>query len=518
MISFIEFGRISVNSLLKRALHLAAIVLLSNQVAAHADEQLLRGWNQQLQAGRQLILAQDYPGAEECFRRALDRARLSSDATIDDIAVCEEELAAVLQLQDLFEESTSYYKKAVHLLEKAHGKHSDKLVPVLLALGAVYDNDGDYKIAAKYYEWAASIAGEGPGANSISFADCEHRLGLLRFKQGDSREAERLYLLSANILLSQQSLPSSELLMQVLDDYVDLMGKQNEPGKILASEFNRELLRDRIGALPQTKAVPSSNWSKEVSARLARSNPPRSEEEKRIFPAGVLNSSGSSAAGSSAAGSSISPDRLIPDSVALEQINRQRVDFYERMIATDIDSLGAEHPSVARDLSGLAYVYLGQRQYEKAKPLLERALKIYQSNYGGDSLLVERTQSLLALISDGGNGSSSTNPGSVVNYVSTLPAIPLQARSLEAALRLNYLAFVNYCHGRIDTASKFYAWALSSISSATGEQSPLLATSLSDYGRVLRSSGQLANAEKVEADAYAILKQSMAKRAASLLP
>ena len=513
MISSIQSGRTSIDSLLKRALHLAVIVLLSNHVSTHADEQILSGWNQQLQAGRQLILAQDYPGAEGCFRRALNQARLSPDATMDDIATCEEELAAVLQLQDLFEESTSYYKKAVHLLEKAHGKHSDKLVPVLLALGAVYDNDGDYKIAAKYYEWAASIAGEGPGANTISYADCQHRIGLVRFKQGDPREAERLYLLSANVLLSQQSLPSSELLMQVLDDYVDLMGKLNEPEKILASEFNRELLRDRIAALPQTKAVPSSNWSKEVSARLARSNPPTSKEEKRIFPLGVLNSSGSSSVISS-----ISPDRPISDSVALEQVNRQRVDFYERMIATDIDSLGADHPSVARDLSGLAYVYLGQRQYDKAKPLLERALRIYQSNYGGDSLLVERTQSLLALISDGGNGSSSTNPGSVVNYVSTLPAIPLQARSLETALRLNYLAFVNYCHGRVDTASKFYAWALSSITSATGEQSPLLATSLSDYGRVLRSSGQLANAEKVEADAYAILKQSMAKRAASLLP
>lgn len=511
MTFFFKTGRSSTKLVLKHSMHLAALAFLLWQLPLHAEE-LASGWKQQVQAGRELIVAQDYPGAEECFRRGLKLARLSPDASMDDVAVCEEELAAVLQLQDQFEESTSSYRKAIKHLEKAHGKHADKLLPVLLALGAVYDNDADYKKAAKYYEWAASIAGEGAGASSISYADCEHRLGLLRFKQGDSREAERLYRVSANILLTQNSLPSSDLLMQVLDDYVDLMGKLSEPGKILASEFNRELLRDRIGTLPQTKAVQSSNWSKEVSARLARNSSAKSEEEKRIFPEGVLSSPGSSAS------SSIKPDRPIPDSVALEQINKQRVDFYERMIATDIDSLGAEHPSVARDLSGLSYVYLAQRQYDKAKPLLERALKIYQSNYGAESLLVERTQSLLALISDGTNGGSSANASAVASFVSTLPAIPLQARSLEAALRLDYLAFVVYSHGRVDDAAKFYSWALSSISSATGEQSPLLATALSDYARVLRSSGQLANAEKVEADAYTIIKQSLAKRAASLLP
>lgn len=489
------------------------LLLLAIGLPAQASDVSAPGWNQNLQSGRQLISAQDYPGAEECFRRALKQVRSSKGSSLDDIATCEQELAAIMQMQDVSEESRCLYRKALKLLKKAHGEHSDKLVPVLMALAAVYDNDGDYSVAAKYYEQATAIATEGEGASPLTLADCEHQLGLLRFKQGDTREAERLYGLSLNILLSQQSLPSSDLLMQVLDDYVDLMCKAADPGKVLSSEFQGELLKDRVAALPHTKAIPLSNWTKEVSARLStQNNQPSSEEEKRIFPGGLLNSPDAAAPGS------IKPDRPIADNLALEQINNQRVDFYERMIATDIDSLGAEHPAVARDLTGLAYVYLGQRKYEKAKPLLEKAMRIYQSTYGGDSLLVERTQSLLALISEGGNGSSTASSSSLNDYISTLPVIPLQARSLEAALRLNYLAFLNYCHGRVDDSAKFYAWALSSISAATGEQSPLLATALADYARVLRSSGQLASAEKVEADAYAILKQSMAKRAASLIP
>ncbi len=65
------------------------------------------------------------------------------------------------------------------------------------------------------------------------------------------------------------------------------------------------------------------------------------------------------------------------------------------MVETDVQSLGPEHPSVARDLSGLAAVYLVQRKYDDAKPLLMRAMAIYRKVYTPDAILVRRTQGIV---------------------------------------------------------------------------------------------------------------------------
>ncbi len=68
------------------------------------------------------------------------------------------------------------------------------------------------------------------------------------------------------------------------------------------------------------------------------------------------------------------------------------------MIAIDIDALGPSHPSVANDLNGLAQLYIAQKRFKEAQPLLIRALSIYDQMYGTNNLLTVNTRASLASV------------------------------------------------------------------------------------------------------------------------
>jgi hypothetical protein len=89
-----------------------------------------------------------------------------------------------------------------------------------------------------------------------------------------------------------------------------------------------------------------------------------------------------------------------------------------------------------------------------------------------------------------------------------LPRIPLAAKSIEIARRLNELAFRTYAQGQVDEALTFYGWALSSTVSATGARSELVAGCCSDYSRVLRSAQKVETAVQLEKVARSILTEA----------
>jgi tetratricopeptide (TPR) repeat protein len=190
------------------------------------------------------------------------------------------------------------------------------------------------------------------------------------------------------------------------------------------------------------------------------------------------------------------------------------VEFYERMIAIDIKTLGPEHPSVARDLSGLAAVYMAAGRSDRAKELFMRALKIYENVYGGEAALVKRTRAMLELICESETSEENGSPRGN-NFVSGLPVIPLAAQKIDIAIRLNYLAALCYSLGKVAEAEKVYSWALADTYYATGDQSMLLAAGLKDYARVLRSAGNAAKADALEGDAKVIARRAVAKQALS---
>lgn len=519
-------------------------------------------------------------------------------------------LARALYMQEQLEEETfSLYKKSLHILEKTDGKQSATIVPTLLAIGELYENEGDYKQAIKHYERATAVAASSMGNSSLTYADSEHRLARAIFKSatshetlkenrirkpefsnadeivglqpsasqeigsskigsqtiaaqtmgpqrsgpqrsgpqtsrpqtsasqtsgprtiasrtsasrtsasqtsGPTRQAEELYFNSLIVTLQQSRLDSDEPLERLLADYIDLMRKKATEGKSLTSALQAELLKDRLNTGERNRAIAASKFSREVSSRLAIQNRNQNQRQPdQTFP----NSLNTGATGSV---SPINPSRAMSDFAALEEINKQRVTFYERMIATDINSLGAEHPSVARDLSGLAAVYLSQRKFDEAKPLLLKALAIYEKSYPTEAAVVKRTRMLLDLIAEEQSRTGQVDAASnvpAVDYAASLPQVPAAAQKVEMALRLNYLAFLCYCRGQVDRAAKIYSYALAATAAASGQQSVLSATCMTDYSRVLASAGRKSESEAMEINAETILRRALSNRAAQMLP
>ncbi|MBP7579168.1 MAG: tetratricopeptide repeat protein, partial [Candidatus Obscuribacter sp.] len=191
-----------------------------------------------------------------------------------------------------------------------------------------------------------------------------------------------------------------------------------------------------------------------------------------------------------------------------DQLNSSGIDYMERMVAIDIKTLGPNHPSVARDLKGLASVYVNQGRYEQAQPLLERALAIHVAIYGNKSVAAQRLSTLLDLLKQA-RQSADIAP-TLIGELASKNTVPLAAQTLEIAQRLNELAFASYCQGKLEDASAFYAYALDSTLHATGERSLFTAATLKDYERVLRSLGQTSQAEKYNTISRSITTEALA--------
>jgi tetratricopeptide (TPR) repeat protein len=497
-------------------------------VNPHANSQTFPDWRTPYVEGERKLKTQELEAAEAAFSEALRNAKNNKNSTAADIALCYQSLASVHYMRDRFyEQVLPLYKKAISTLEKAYGKDSPKLVSPLVALAGVREDEGDYKVAAKLLTRAIAITETTDGKSSLSYGDYLHRLGRVNFKLGFPRKAEDIYYTSLLVVMQQNVLPSSEMLEQHLADYIDLLTKADIRGKSFASAFQKELLKDSASSFNRSQGIAASTFNKEVSARFAAGN--TSSEEDRIFPNGLVDVAGAGAgvgagtgagagAGAGTPSSAIVPDRQMTDFAALESINKQRVDFYERMISTDILSLGPEHPSVARDLNGLASLYLSQRKFAEAKPLLQKSLAIYEKSYTPESSMIKKTKALLQLCEDEQNPQSPANSSVIADYVSTLPTVPLAAQKLEVAFRLNHLAFLCYCQGKMSNAEKIYSLAVASTAKAAGEQSLLAASSLFDFSRVLRSTGRQSDAETMDSTAQAILRRSISQNATRSLP
>lgn len=474
-----------------RIVHYCLIAAMLSQPAIAATVSI--DWKTSYAEGERRLRAFDLPGAEAYFRQAVKAVRTQKGHTPDDVARCMQSLGAVLQEQSNTEEAIPFYKHALAIELKSYGKRNSAALPVLIALGKIYENEADYKKALDYYNRALKTE----PAN----AECQYLIGRTSFKSGDVAFAEKTFDAVLTQLMSQPELSSTALLEDVLNDYLNLYHHSAQPARNISSRFQSALLQDQLGKLQMTQAIPPSHFSKEVSARLAKDAAP----DRVVGPAADKLRP-------------IAPDKPMHDFAALEQINQQRVAFYERMIATDIDSLGAKHPSVARDLSGLAAVYIAQKKYDQAKPLLERALEIYRTVYGDDALLSKRTVSLLNLIGEEQHEAANAASEPPVNVFNHMPPVPLQSGKLEIALAMNYLALLAFSEGRMEDASKFYGWALADTVLATGENSPLVAACLSDYGKFLRSRGQTAAADSMDRDARRIIRSIRTKEAVLAIP
>lgn len=470
-------------------------------------------WRTFLEQGRKQLASKSLQEAEVSFRQAL-RSVKREPHSVDDLVLCMQSLADVLHTEDYQEEPWKLYRHSLKQLEREYGKESVKLIPLLLTMGSVTEVEGQYKKAAEFYQRAANLAQSNIGPQSFELANCLHHLGHALSQDGPYRDAEDNYRSSLGIMMSQNALPSSEPLLELLSDYLDLLHKYTGPAKILASQYEKELLKDQVQELSKTRAVPQSAWQQELERqKQIQAQPPslpNGESANLNNGRIVIDNNGAVESFSTVAQLLSSLPSSSPSSSDAASANSatkgDQIDYYERMVAIDVKTLGPKHPSVARDLKGLAAVYVEQHRYNEARPLLERALEIYQSVYAPDDLSVQRLKVLLALITEQAKAAGDTASG--VDDAD-LAVIPLQAQTFEVAQRLNELAFLDYSQGKLEDSRKHYAWALSSIANATGRRSVFVAACLQDYVMVMLSSGRKAEAEKMQMQARSILAEAL---------
>ena len=460
------------------------IVFLSSAVSISQAKEF--NWRKHIEEGDRDISRQELSQAENSYRLALEEVHVQTHNR-DGIVICLEKLASVLVLENKIDEALPLYNKSLHMLEFNYGKDSPKLVPTLFAIGSIFESEGDVKIAMEYYNKALAINEKHYGPLSPGVAESLHHLGHANFSSGKPEKAEEQYKSSLSILMQQSSLASSKQLENLLQDYGDMLKKNDNSDKSLVSDFQTEVLKDRRGFPVPTTGVPPSAWQKQMAFASEKSSAYQNNEEQQILLRGFKQPFNDS---------TLAPAfKTMADDLYGQHSYAHGEEYYERMIAIDIKALGPYHPSVADDLTGLALFYISQQKYSEAAPLLRRALSVYESVYGGNNLLVTRTRSQLA---DVLNKLGQTQQAmALYEQVFSKGGIVTEPNNLQTARMLNELAFLYYSQGRLEDARTIYQWALASTKGAVGEQNILVAACLKDYANVLRGLGLSAEANQM---------------------
>ncbi|MBP8811011.1 MAG: tetratricopeptide repeat protein [Kofleriaceae bacterium] len=182
-------------------------------------------------------------------------------------------------------------------------------------------------------------------------------------------------------------------------------------------------------------------------------------------------------------------------------------ELHERALASALQNLGEDHPSVATSRSNLALVLRDLGDLSRAKELLERALASALQNLGEDHPSVATSRSNLAL---------------VLKALGNLPrAKELLERALASdlqnlgedhpsvATRRSNLALVLQALGDLPRAKELLERALASDLQNLGEDHPSVATSRSNLALVLQALGDLPRAKELIERALASTLQNL---------
>jgi tetratricopeptide (TPR) repeat protein len=541
----------------------AIIISMQGLALANSSWAAEPAWKTQYNDGEAALTRQDPGAAEQSFRKALELAE-SASASSADTEECMKKLASTLALRNKTAEAQSLYQKLLGLLVKRYGNNSQQIAPVLISLGSIQESLGDHSTAITYYQRALKINQKNYGPYSPAFAENLHVLGRANNKAGHRGQAVKQYKQSISILMQDPSLKAGEKLQSVMSEYTDLIKTDDNSDQSLIKDFDKDILgkpqspansdqppKDRSpqpekhssipansggalsfqqanmhsgqlslngssvdstpsdpnglsalstkhpdGGQPDSSASQSeSNWQRQMMRQRDASGQAQSNEDPEVALRGLKQPWSDQ---------TLSPAfKIVNDSI----VNRARYDkgedYYQRMIAIDIDALGPKHPSVANDLNGLAQLYISRKSYAQAEPLLIRAYEIYQQVYGMNNLLTINACASYALVESrlGHAARAEELYRTVLDHCQSA----LGPNSIETARALNELAHLYFYQGKLQESSVYYKQALVSTEGAVGQDSPLLAACLQDYARVLRGLGQNSEASALEGRAETIL-------------
>ena len=440
-------------------------------------------WQSTYGHGQTALSEQNLPQAEDYFRRALSQVEKQPHSA-DDLAKCLTRLADTLALMNKTTEAQATYQRLLSVLENKYGKNSAKIAPALIALGSVQESEGDHSAAMPYYQRAFELNEKNYGPYSPEIVSSLHRLARSTYKAGFKEPAAKHYKRAMSILLNQPSLEASNQMPALIGDYKDLLKSDDQSSQDLLKDFKKDTAQpadpastNKIPIIQQTGS--QSAWQDQSTNKLASDHAFQTEEESKILLRG-LNQNYSEQA--------LTPAYKTMNEAIFDQNHYGKgEDFYQRKIAADIASLGANHPSTANDLSGLALFYINQKRYGDADALLTKALGIYKAAYGTNNILTIRTLATLASVKM--HLGQNQQAEELYKNALTLSQTALGPNNIETARILNELAFLYYSQDKLRDAKTFYQWALASTEGAVGKNDPLLAACLKDYAQVLHSLG-----------------------------
>lgn len=496
-------------------------------------------WQSAFTEGLSSMAAQRPDMAEQHFRTAFKLVKEQSKST-EECDKCELKLAESLTLRNKTAEAQQLY---LHLLDsrtQRYGSNSKNLTPILFALGSIQEAEGDHDAAMGYYQRALKINEKNFGPYSPAVADNLHKMARVSQHAGKREDSTKHYKRALSILLNDPALQSSDQMERLMHDYSDLIKGNDNSNEDLLKDFKADIYsrsqsdtgssdttgnasnsenkdgwkkvgstESSISSLPRISSEPTtqaaatqptagnkqSNFNQQVLVNTTQIKATQIDEDPSVKLRGIEKPTSDQA---------LNPAYSVINNSLFNQSHYKRgVDYYERMIASDIDSLGPNHPSVANDLTGLAQLYIAQGRYSEAEQLLNRAVPIYQKAYGDSNVLTINAMTALATAEFQLGKTDRANE----LYRKTLAnaQATLGPNSLEVARILNELAYLNYQQGKLSDAKTMYEWAVSSTQAAAGENSPLFAACLKDYAQVLRGMGDLAQATNAENRAEKIL-------------
>jgi len=442
---------------------------------------------------------QDPAGAEAAYRQALAKMDSEPHKAVDQ-ENCMRHLADALMLRGKTSEAQATYQQLLDKISQRYGARSPKTADILMILGSIQESQGDHSAAIGLYKRALNLNEKNFGPYSPEFAGNLHKLGRASFKAGNTAEAQRHYKRAINILTQDPALQASSELKGLLKDYGDLIKTDDNSNQSLINDYNKDLgLKPPIeGSNAQQVSPDNSNnsaWQKQSNFSLRAQSQENLNEDPLVALRGIDRPTNEK---------NLAPVfKTMSDTIFKESHFEKGEEFYKRKIAADISAIGAEHPSVANDMCGLAVLYISRQNYAQARPLLLRALPIYEKAWGNNNILTINTRASLASVEFHlGNIEAAKN---LYSQALSQGQSTLGPNSLETARILNDLAYLNYHQGKLKESCTFYEWALASTESAVGQKDPLLAACLKDYAQVLRGLGRNSEATAVESRAENIL-------------
>ncbi len=365
---------------------------------------------------------------------------------------------------------------------------------VLMELGSIEESAGNHQGAMTYYNQALTDSEKNYGTYSPQAANSLHGIGRIHAKMGNKKEASGSLNRAITILSKNPNKEADDQLKQIMHNYGDLIQGEDQSDKTLIKDFETDVLKDKTA--PKSQSTPSGSWwQQQIDKELQGSRATESTMNEAVASR-ALQAPGSDA--------TLAPAyRVVQNTIFAQNRYGLGEAQYQRMIATDIDSLGPNHPSVANDLNGLAQLYISKEKFNEARPLLERALGIYQGAYGNGNVLTVNTKASLAFVFSQTNDFDQA--AKLYREALSNAQESLGPNSIETAKILNGTAYLNFRQGKLDTALSYYEWALASTARATGNNSPLLGACLKDYAQVLRGLGRNADADTAEARAKIII-------------